>query len=106
MNLLLHACKWSPDGGEVRVTAREEKEFAEVDVSFDGMEIGEDALGRLFERFAPLELPRRPDLRSTGLELYKARRLVELHGGSIAAASEPGRGTTFTFTIPVARNGE
>lgn len=102
-SLLLNAYKYSPDGCRVTITADEEEGFATVSVSDEGRGLTEEQLAALFERFSPIDVPGRPDIRSTGLELYKVRRLVELHGGSIRAESKPGKGSTLTFTLPLAR---
>lgn len=101
-NLLLNAVKYSPNGGDVEVSVQKEAGYAEVSVSDHGLGLTEEELETVFERFAPIELRDHPEIRSTGLELYKVRRLVELHGGSVAAESEPGKGSTFRFRIPLA----
>jgi two-component system phosphate regulon sensor histidine kinase PhoR len=104
-NLLLNAAKHSPNGGDIEVKVAKEPGFAEVAVSDQGLGFTKDQLGTVFERLAPIEDPD-SRIRSTGLELYKVRRLVELHGGSVAAESEPGKGSTFRFRIPLLAEGD
>ena len=101
-NLLLNACRYSPDGCEIDVTARRQQAFASVTVSDEGLGLTREQQETVFERFSLIEVAGRPDIRNTGLELYKARKLVELHGGEISVESEPGKGSRFTFTIPLA----
>ena len=101
-NLLLGACKRSPGGCEVEVSVRREDGHAVVSVSDRGIGLSQEAIANAFERFSPISVPGDADLRSTGLELYKARRLVELHGGTIRAESDGENGSTFAFTIPLA----
>jgi len=105
-NLLLNAVKRSPNGGDVEVRVAKEDGFADVSVSDEGFGLTKEQLEIVFERLAPIEMPENPEIRSTGLELYKVRRLVELHGGSVAAESEPERGATFRFRIPLVAEDE
>ena len=101
-NLLLNACRYSPDGCEIQVSVKTEQGFASVTVEDDGFGFTREQLATVFDRFALIEISDRPEIRNTGLELYKARRLVELHGGEISGESEPGKGSRFTFTVPLA----
>jgi len=100
-SLFMNACKASADGGEVRIAIRREDDFAVVEVSDDGIGLTKKQLAVVFDRFA-VDLPEQLGVRRSGLELYKVRRLVELQGGSISATSEPGKGASFTFTLPLA----
>jgi signal transduction histidine kinase len=97
-NLLGNAIKFTPAGGAVRVSARREGQEVAVSVSDDGAGVPPELLPRLFQAFAHgdhLE-------RGSGLGLAFCRLAVEAHGGRIGVESEPGRGSTFTFTLPVA----
>jgi signal transduction histidine kinase len=62
-----------------------------------------DELSRLFEKFFRADRPEVHNARGTGLGLYITRNLVELQGGTIDVESTPGEGTTFTFTLPLAK---
>jgi len=99
VNLVHNAVKFSPDGGEVRVTVRPADGAAEVSVADQGIGIGRADRARVFERFYKADRARMRG-GGTGLGLAIARHVVEGHGGTIRLDSEEGRGSTFTFTIP------
>lgn len=103
-NLLGNAIKYSPGGGDVAVTVRAENRpagrWVQVEVRDAGVGIPAAELGRIFERF------RRGSnvagrIRGTGIGLAGARQIVEQHGGAIAIASDEGRGTVVTVTLPL-----
>ncbi|HZN11227.1 MAG TPA: HAMP domain-containing sensor histidine kinase, partial [Blastocatellia bacterium] len=95
-NLLSNAIRFTPRGGEIRVTAAARGDHVAVSVADTGRGIPPDYLPRIFDRFV-----RVPGAGSgTGLGLALAKRLVEAHGGQISVQSAPGRGATFTFTLP------
>lgn len=102
-NLLSNAVKFTPDGGQVKVTAREVDGRAEIEVTDTGRGISPDFLPRVFERFRRADRGTNSGERGLGLGLSIARQLVEMHGGSLTAAS-PGlnQGATFVVTLPVA----
>lgn len=95
-NLLGNALEFTPRGGRVNVTVWRNQGRAELQVADNGEGLDEEALERLFQ---PFLRARRGGL---GLGLSVVRGLVELHGGSVIAASGgPGRGSTFTVTLPL-----
>jgi signal transduction histidine kinase len=94
-NLASNAVKFTPDGGEVRVTIETLGDAVTVRVADSGPGISPDQLGRLFDRFEPGEHERS----ETGLGLYIARGIVEAHGAALDVATELGRGTTFSFSL-------
>ena len=99
LNLLSNAIKFTPEGGaiDVRVAAApDEVEFAVADTGV-GIPPGEQAL--VFEEFRQVG-PSARKVEGTGLGLAISRKFVELHGGAIRVESEPGRGSTFSFTLP------
>jgi signal transduction histidine kinase len=104
--LLLNACWLSPEGGEVVINGRNAGEDVTVSVSDSGPGLPEEELAAAFERYRPSAAVERSEFRSTGLELYKVRRLVELHGGAVQAESRLGHGSTFSFTLPRALEGD
>lgn len=100
LNLLSNAVKYSRPGDSVTVNANCEGNRLAVSVADTGPGIPAEALPRLFERFYRVPGAERQAL-GTGLGLSITRQIVEVHGGEIHVASEEGRGTTFTFTLPV-----
>jgi signal transduction histidine kinase len=98
-NLVGNAVKFTPHGGRVLVSAVAEDGEARVSVADTGPGIPPEHLPHVFDRFWQARSTRRA---GAGLGLAIARGIVEAHGGEIGAASEPGRGTTFHFTLPLA----
>ncbi|MDM8525284.1 ATP-binding protein [Desulfococcaceae bacterium HSG8] len=99
-NLVGNAVKFT-DAGTVSVSAEVRDEYLAVTVSDTGIGIPEDSLGRIFKSFEQADGSTAREYGGTGLGLTVTRELVELHGGEIRAESEPGRGSRFTFTLPV-----
>jgi len=101
-NLLSNAIRYTPRGGEIRITAARREDYVSISVADTGHGIPPEYLSRLFHRF--LSVPgAQPG--STGLGLAISKRLVEAHGGQISAQSQVGLGTTITFTLPVTHEG-
>ena len=97
-NLIDNAIKHSPAGAVVEVEASERDGRLEIGVTDHGIGIANEDQTAIFERFARVA---GPDAKpGTGLGLYIARSIAEAHGGSIAVRSSPGRGATFTLTLP------
>ncbi len=135
-NLLSNAVKFTPEGGRITITTRQvtvsqgmgagepgsggaeepsplppsplaPQQFIEISVADTGIGITPEDLPKLFQTFVQLEHPLTKRYEGTGLGLALTKRLVELHGGRIWAASPgQGRGSTFTFTLPIARGAE
>ena len=99
VNLLSNAVKFTADGGRVDVRARRENGEVVVAVADTGLGMTPDELRLIFREFGQTSSARGHE--GTGLGLALAKRIVELHGGRIWAQSEAGRGSTFTFTLPV-----
>jgi len=100
LNLLSNAAKFTPDGGKVGVSARRAGGFVEVAVSDTGIGIAAEDQASVFEEFKQVGRDYTRKAEGTGLGLALTRRFVELHGGTIRLDSVPGKGSTFTFTIP------
>ena len=101
-NLLTNALTHTPSGGEVVVAARAGESEVEVIVSDTGEGIPPEHLPYIFERFYRVNKSRSRATGGTGLGLAIAKQLVEAHGGRIEVESEVGKGSRFTFTLPVA----
>ena len=101
LNLLSNALKFTPEGGRIDVGAGRHDEVAEVSVADTGIGIAPADQEAVFEEFRQVGTAERK-AEGTGLGLALTRKFVELHGGKIWVQSEPGRGSTFTFTLPVA----
>lgn len=106
-NLVGNAVKYTPVGGHVRVSVRQEDDWAVVEVSDDGVGIEPDLLPYVFELFKQGERALDRSQGGLGIGLTLVRRLVELHHGTVSAQSAgEGEGSTFTVRLPVAAAGE
>jgi signal transduction histidine kinase len=103
LNLLSNAVKFTPDGGRVELDAHVNDALAEISVKDTGTGIAPEDQATLFEEFRQVGRPSAGKQEGTGLGLALTRRFVELHGGKIWVNSEPGKGSTFSFTIPLVR---
>ncbi len=125
--LLSNAMKFTPDGGAVSITVQKvssskfqvsssnlkpetlnlkpDSDFIEISVEDTGIGIQRENIPQLFEEFRQLESPYTKRFAGTGLGLALARKLVNMHGGEIVVESEPGKGSRFTFTLPVKQKG-
>lgn len=100
-NLLNNALSHTPKGGAITVRARQRDNQVEVSVADTGEGIPSEDLPYIFERFYRVDKSRSRATGGSGLGLTIARRLVEAHGGRIEVQSELGKGSCFTFTLPV-----
>ncbi len=100
-NLIDNAVKYSPNGGDIRVTAHNEGGNIVIGVHDRGIGIKPADQARLFQPFQRLGDPQSTHLQGVGLGLVVCRRLVEAHGGRIWVESEPGKGSSFLFTLPL-----
>jgi signal transduction histidine kinase len=102
-NLVGNAMKFTPAGGQVTITLERSGKHALIVVADTGVGIDPALLPRIFERFWQADPSTSPAREGLGLGLSIVRRLVELHGGTIAAESAgPGFGTRITVTLPLA----
>ena len=109
-NLLWNAVKFTPEGGEVHVTARrvegkavpaaQFKQYLELAVSDTGIGISVEDQARLFQPFIQIDSTLARKYEGTGLGLAMVKRLAELHDGTVALQSTPGKGSTFTVWLP------
>jgi signal transduction histidine kinase len=98
-NLVANAVKFTESGGRVSVGARREGEFVVVEVTDTGVGIPADHLPHIFDRY--WHARRTARTAGTGLGLAIARGIVDAHGGQLWVESEVGKGSTFSFTVPV-----
>lgn len=100
-NLLSNAIKFNEKGGKVVISAEKEGDAVKVSVSDTGTGIPKDKIPKLFTRFYQIDGSTTRKYPGTGLGLAIVRRLVEMHGGKIWVESELGKGSKFTFTLPI-----
>ena len=103
LNLLSNAVKFTPDGGRIDVSARRDADNIVIAVHDTGIGIAAEDQQAVFEEFRQVGHDYTNKQEGTGLGLALTRKFVELHGGRIWLDSEPGTGSTFTFTIPATR---
>ena len=101
LNLLSNAVKFTPEGGRVVVAAQPAHGMIEVSVTDTGIGIALEDQEAVFEEFRQVGKDYTRKAEGTGLGLALTRKFVELHGGKIRLKSEPGKGSTFTFTLPL-----
>lgn len=101
-NLIDNASKYTPEGKRITVTVDKSKngETALIKVKDEGVGIAESDMPKLFQKFSRLENPLSVQVGGTGIGLYWAKKIVDLHGGTINLQSKPGKGSTFIVRIP------
>jgi len=100
-NLISNAIKYSPIGGKIGIAVSHEGSETVVRVSDEGAGLSPEDLGRLFGRFQRLSAKPTAGESSTGLGLSIVKRIIDMHGGEVTADSDgPGKGSTFTITLP------
>lgn len=97
-NLIDNSLKFTPNGGTIELSAQKQDTQVEISVTDNGPGIPEDEKEQIFERFSQLK---RNDRRGLGLGLFIAKWIVEAHGGRIWVKSEIGKGSTFSFSLPL-----
>ena len=101
LNLLSNAVKFTPEGGRISLKAGRKDGLVEIAVTDTGIGIAREDQAAIFEEFRQVGTDETRKQEGTGLGLTLAKKFVELHGGRIWVASEPNRGSIFTFTLPV-----
>ena len=105
-NLISNAIKYSPIGGRIELSLDLQADGAHIRVKDEGPGMSEKDISRLYGRFQRLSAKPTGGESSIGLGLSIVKRIIDLHGGAIGAESAgPGLGTTFTLTLPTAREG-
>jgi len=103
-NLLSNAIKYNVDDGYIRVTVIEKQGWARISVADGGIGMSAEELEVLFEPYTRGNSQR--TIKGVGLGIVIVKKLVEAHGGKVTVSSEQSKGTTFTFTIPLAKHQE
>lgn len=97
-NLVENACKYTPDGGNVRVSLKAASGRLTLTVSDTGIGIAKRDLGHIWERFWQADPSRGVD-RGSGLGLAMVKQIADAHGGSLSVESEPGQGSSFSYSM-------
>jgi len=103
LNLLSNATKFTPDGGRLKIEAVREDNWCQVSVIDSGVGIKQEDQEQIFEPFYQLDNPLTREKSGTGLGLTIVKQIIEKHGGQICVESEYGKGSRFTFTLPLAK---
>ena len=93
--------RFTPEGGRIAIEARQADGVVEISVSDTGVGIAPEDQARIFEEFRQVGADYAHKSEGTGLGLTLAKKFVELHGGKIWVESEVGKGSKFTFTLPL-----
>lgn len=99
-NLIGNAVKFTPEGGQVKVSARLMNREVEVSVSDTGPGITKENLTTVFEKFHQAHFKNSDHVKGTGLGLSIVKHIITAHGGRVWAESEPGQGSSFIFVLP------
>jgi signal transduction histidine kinase len=100
-NLISNAYKYTPNGGTITIRAMRENGIVRCEVSDTGVGMSEEQLAKLFTKFWRADDPHVREQPGSGLGLTIAKNLIEMQGGEMTVTSEKGKGTTFSFTMPV-----
>lgn len=100
MNLVNNAIKFTPEHGQVSISARRQGQEVVIEVTDTGMGIPKEDIPKIFDRFYRVHRPGR-QIQGTGLGLAIVKEIVNMHAGRIEVESEPGNGTTFTVFLPL-----
>jgi signal transduction histidine kinase len=101
INLVDNACKYTPNGGEVKLSLERDAHWVRVAIADSGIGIPAQDLPKIFDRFYRVDKSRARDQGGTGLGLAICQWIAEAHGGRIEVQSQVGRGSTFTVWLPV-----
>ncbi|MDD3647513.1 MAG: HAMP domain-containing sensor histidine kinase [Candidatus Dojkabacteria bacterium] len=101
INFLSNAAKYNRDNGNITLEAVNDGDFVKVSVTDTGIGIKKEAMKKLFTKFGRIEDDKTKDVEGTGLGLYVTKQIVEKMGGEVLAESEYGKGSTFSFTVPI-----
>lgn len=101
VNLIENAVKYSPGGGRITLSGKSDCQTVTVTVADEGIGMTPDQAERIFQRFVRGEKGKKRRGKGLGLGLYICKSIIEAHGGKITVTSEPGKGSRFSFTLPL-----
>jgi signal transduction histidine kinase len=102
-NLISNAARYTPNGGDIRVSLRSKDRWAKIEIADNGIGIAPEQQGRIFDIFAQVAPDGRMNQEGLGIGLALVKQLVELHGGRILLTrSAPGEGSSFEVWLPLA----
>lgn len=104
INLITNAITYTPVGESIEVSIVKNDKFLQVKVKDTGIGIPKEALPKLFTKFFRVSSVLEQGSKGTGLGLFISKSIVNMHGGEITVESEVGKGSTFSFTLPIATN--
>ena len=101
-NLVDNAIKYTPEQGHVSVRVEQNGMYVRVSVQDDGIGVAPEDTGKVFDEFFRVKNEQTASIPGTGLGLSLVRRITEMHEGSVSVESTPGKGSTFTISLPLA----
>jgi signal transduction histidine kinase/CheY-like chemotaxis protein len=101
INLVSNACRYTPEGGNIAIALSSSGDVVRVDVTDTGIGIAPEDQAKVFQRFYRVNTPLVQEIAGTGLGLPISRMLIEMHSGRMWLTSEVGKGSTFTFILPL-----
>ena len=99
-NILDNASKYTPNGGKITITSKVDGDFSMISIADSGVGIGPESVSSLFGKFSRIPNDLSHKVAGSGLGLYWAKKVIDLHNGRITVESEQGVGTTFTIAVP------
>jgi PAS domain S-box-containing protein len=101
VNLIENAIKYSPSGGRIILSGKSDGQTVTVTVADEGIGMTPDEAERIFQRFVRGEKGKKRRAKGLGLGLYICKSIIEAHGGKISVTGRPGKGSRFSFTLPL-----
>ena len=99
-NIIDNASKYTPNGKSITITSYAENSNVHIAISDQGVGIEQHDIDKVFQKFSRLHNPLSLSVDGTGLGLYWAKKIVDLHDGTIVVRSNPGEGSVFEIVLP------
>lgn len=100
-NIIDNASKYTPNNKQIEIRLAKTEDFVKIVVKDQGVGVGKQDLDKIFDKFARIDNPLSVLVGGTGLGLYWAKKIIDLHGGHISVVSKLGSGSTFTIALPI-----